>query len=84
MLRRCRILILKSFNVYKLIMVVKKKIDLNKTEALYLFVDNNLLQAGQTMEEIYEKYAGKDHFLHIDYYEYSTFGGEEQQADGCE
>ena len=45
-----KILILKSFNVYKLIMVVKKKIELNKTEALYLFVDNNLLQAGQTMD----------------------------------
>lgn len=70
-----KILILKSFNVYKLIMVIKKKIDLNKTEALYLFVDNNLLQAGQTMEEIYDKYAGKDGFLHIEYYEYSTFGG---------
>jgi hypothetical protein len=55
-------------------MVIKKKIDLNKTEALYLFVDNNLLQAGQTMEEIYDKYVGKDQFLHINYYEYSTFG----------
>jgi hypothetical protein len=66
-------------------MVVKKKIELNKTEALYLFVDNNLLQAGQTMDEIYEKYAGKDHFLHIDYYEYSTFGGEQQPSlPSCE
>lgn len=55
-------------------MVVKKKIELNKSEALYLFVDNHLLQAGQTMDEIYEKYAAKDGFLHIEYYEYSTFG----------
>lgn len=37
-------------------------------------MDNHLLQAGQTMEEIYEKYAAKDGFLHIEYYEYSTFG----------
>lgn len=65
---------MKTFNVYKLIMVAKKKIELNKTEALYLFVDNHLLQAGQTMEEIYDKYAAKDGFLHIEYYEYSTFG----------
>jgi hypothetical protein len=26
------------------------------------------------MEEIYDKYAAKDQFLHIEYYEYSTFG----------
>lgn len=44
---------LKSFNIYKLIMVVKKKIELDKTEAIYLFINNVLLQAGQTLGEIY-------------------------------
>ena len=39
----------KSFNIYKLIMVVKKKIELDKTEAIYLFINNTLLQAGQTL-----------------------------------
>ena len=48
-----KILMLKSFNIYKLIMVVKKKIELDKTEAIYLFINNVLLQAGQTLGEIY-------------------------------
>ena len=69
-----KILILKSFNVYKLIMVIKKKIELDKSQAIYLFINNNLLQAGQTLEEIYQKYVGLDGFLHIEYYEYATFG----------
>ena len=69
-----KILILKSFNVYKLIMVIKKKIELDKSEAIYLFINKNLLQAGQTLDEIYEKYVAEDGFLHIEYYEYATFG----------
>lgn len=60
-----KILILKTFNVYKLIMVIKKKIELDKSEAIYLFINNNLLQAGQTLSEIYDKYAAEDGFLHI-------------------
>ena len=70
-----KILMLKSFNIYKLIMVVKKKIELDKTEAIYLFINNTLLQAGQTLGQVYEKYASEDGFLHIEYYEYATFGG---------
>lgn len=60
-----KILMLKSFNIYKLIMVVKKKIELDKAEAIYLFINNTLLQAGQTLGEVYEKYVGEDGFLHI-------------------
>ena len=60
-----KILILKSFNVYKLIMVIKKKIELDKSEAIYLFVNNSLLQAGQTLEEVYEKHVAEDGFLYV-------------------
>lgn len=55
-------------------MVIKKKLQLNHTEALYLFAGNTLLQADQTMMEVYDKYAAEDKFLHLHYCEYSTFG----------
>lgn len=52
-----RILILKSFTVFKLIIVIKKKLQLNYSEAIYLFAGNILLQADQTMLDVYEKYS---------------------------
>jgi len=67
-------LILKSFTVFKLIMVIKKKLQLNYSEAIYVFAGNTLLQADQTLESVYEKYSSTDKFLHLTYCEYATFG----------
>jgi hypothetical protein len=52
-----RILILKTFSIFKLIMIIKKKLQLGHTEAIYLFANNTLLHAEQTLEEVYRKYA---------------------------
>lgn len=62
-----RILILKSFTVFKLIMVIKKKLQVNYSEAIYVFAGNTLLQADQTLDSVYEKYVGSDKFLHLSY-----------------
>jgi hypothetical protein len=67
-------LILKSFTVFKLIMVIKRKLQVDYSEAIYMFAGNVLLQADQTLESVYEKYAHSDKFLHLTYCEYSTFG----------
>lgn len=48
-------------------MVIKKKLQLNQAEALYLFAGKILLQADQTLENVYEKYVGEDNFLHLTY-----------------
>jgi GABA(A) receptor-associated protein len=55
-------------------MVIKKKLQLNYTEAIYVFAGNTLLQADQTLFNVYEKYAKEDKFLHLQYCEYATFG----------
>lgn len=65
---------MKSFTVFKLIMVIKKKLQLTYSEAIYVFAGNTLLQADQTLESVYEKYASPDKFLHLTYCEYATFG----------
>lgn len=62
-----RILILKSFTVFKLIMVIKKKLQVDYSEAIYVFAGKTLLQADQTLESVYEKYASEDRFLHLTY-----------------
>ena len=61
-------------------MIIKKKLQLNHTEAIYLFARNTLLHAEQTLEEVYEKYAAEDMFLYLGYCEYHTFGQELEQA----
>jgi len=48
-------------------MVIKKKLQLSHTEAIYLFANNTLLHAEQTLEEVYQKYAAEDKFLHLGY-----------------
>ena len=55
-------------------MVIKKKLQLNYSEAIYLFAGNTLLQADQTMLDVYDKYSADDKFLHLNYCEYATFG----------
>jgi hypothetical protein len=57
-------------------MVIKKKLQLNHTEAIYLFAGNVLLQAEQTIDDLYYKYASEDKFLHLGYCEYPTFGSQ--------
>lgn len=59
-------------------MVIKKKLQLNYTEAIYVFSGNTLLQAEQTLAEVYDKYVGEDKFLHLSYCEYATFGESEK------
>ena len=67
-------MILKTFSVFKLIMVIKKKLQMKQTDAIYVFAGSTLLQADQTIEKVYEKYANEDNFLHLHYCEYATFG----------
>ena len=54
---RYRILILKSFSVFKLIMIIKRKLKLKPTEAIYIYSGKTLLQSDQKLENVYEKYA---------------------------
>lgn len=61
-------------------MVIKKKLQVSQAEAIYVFAgekSNTLLQADQTLDSVYEKYAHRDNFLHLTYCEYSTFGAEQ-------
>lgn len=49
---------------------------MNSALSLYLFAGKTLLQADQTLDEVYEKYAHSDKFLHLNYCEYWTFGSD--------
>jgi len=56
------------------IYVVRKRIKLDPTEALFFFVNNILCNNTQTLGEIYKTYKDKDGFLYILYTSENTFG----------
>ena len=56
------------------IYVVRKRIKLDPTEALFFFVNNILCNNTQTLGEIYKTYKDKDGFLYIKYTSENTFG----------
>lgn len=54
--------------------VIRKRIKLDSTEALFFFVNNVLCNNTQTLSEIYKTYKDKDGFLYIVYTSENTFG----------
>lgn len=68
-----RYLFLSNFRVFQLNTLIRSKLNLNKAEAVYLFVNSKVaLRGGIYMEyidmsikEVYDKYQDEDKFLYI-------------------
>ena len=56
------------------IYIIRKRIKLKSSEALFFFVNNILCNNSQSMIEIYNLYKDKDGFLYIEYSSENTFG----------
>jgi GABA(A) receptor-associated protein len=54
--------------------IIQRRLELNKVEALYLFMGDTLLQPFQKIGQVYDEFKDEDGFLHIFFYEYNTFG----------
>jgi len=54
--------------------IIRKRIKLDSTEALFIFVNNILCNNAQIINEIYNLYKDKDGFLYITYTSENTFG----------
>ena len=57
------------------IFIIRKKIELNQNEGLYLFINNNVLgSVSSLMIDIYKNHKDEDGFLYITYQNENTFG----------
>jgi len=56
------------------IYIIRKRIKLKSSEALFFFVNNVLCNNSQCMIEIYNLYKDKDGLLYIEYSSENTFG----------
>uniref|UniRef100_A0A6C0C650 Autophagy-related protein n=1 Tax=viral metagenome TaxID=1070528 RepID=A0A6C0C650_9ZZZZ len=54
--------------------IIRKRINLDTSEALFFFVNNTLCNNTLLLSEVYNKFKDKDGFLYIEYSSENTFG----------
>jgi GABA(A) receptor-associated protein len=64
----------RDLNMAQFVFVIRKRLKMKSTEAIFLFTGNTLVQANATLGEIYEKHHDHDGFLYITYDFENAFG----------
>lgn len=54
--------------------IIRKRIDVKESEAIYLFVKDKLVPATAQVKDIYSKHHDEDGFLYVFYAAEATFG----------
>ena len=54
--------------------IVRKRIHLNESESLFLFINNKLVPSNKSMKEVYDVDKDNDGFLYVNYTNENTFG----------
>jgi len=74
-INRKKFLVPSDLSMGQLMYIIRKRIQLQPYEAIYLFVNNSILiPTNQMMSNIYNKYKDDDGFLYITYAGENTFG----------
>ena len=56
------------------IYVIKKRVKLDSSEAIFIFCNKQILLNQSIIKDIYNKYKDKDNYLYLEYSGESTFG----------
>ena len=54
--------------------VIRKRMKLDSSKAIYLFINDKIVPVSQTLGVVYDKHQDKDGFLYIKYDSETTFG----------
>lgn len=74
-MKRCKFLVPKELSVADFMYVIRKRIKISETKAIYLFVNNNtLVPTSHIINQVYSDHHNEDGFLYITYGFESTFG----------
>lgn len=71
---KTKFLIPKNLTISQFIYIIRKRIRLPPSEALFLFVNNSAPSSNEFMGEIYTRHKDNDGFLYISYTNENTFG----------
>jgi GABA(A) receptor-associated protein len=69
-----KFLIPKDLTIGQFIYIVRKRIQLQPEQAIFIFVNNILPASSCTISQIYDKYQNEDGFLYMKYSSENTFG----------
>ena len=64
----------KDMNMREFLYVIRKRIQLESSQALFIMINNTLVSSNNLLGEIYEDKANKDGFLYVIYSSENTFG----------
>tara|TARA_B110000285_G_C15131735_1_gene624046 strand:- start:2668 stop:3018 length:351 start_codon:yes stop_codon:yes gene_type:complete len=71
---KCKYLVPNDMTMSKFIFVVRKRIELDSSQALFITIDGAMTTAGQTVGQLYHDKKDEDGFLYIIYTGENTFG----------
>jgi GABA(A) receptor-associated protein len=67
-------LVPKDLNMNQFTFVIRKRIKLDSSQAIFLMINNILCPSNTTIGDIYESHHNEDGFLYITYASENTFG----------
>lgn len=71
---KCKYLVPKSMTITQFSFIIRKRIKLNSSQAIFITINNKLVSSGKTISEIYNDEKDEDGFLYIVYTGENTFG----------
>ena len=71
---KCKYLVPKDMTMGQFLFVIRKRIKLEPSHALFITVNGTLVPAIQTVGEIYDSQKDEDGFLYVTYTNENTFG----------
>ena len=73
-MQKKKFLVPTNLTVGQLIFIIRKRVKLDKSESIFIFIDRSFIGTQSLMDELYNKHKGKDGFLHVKYSLQNTFG----------
>lgn len=67
-------LVPKDLNMNQFTFIIRKRIKLDSSQAIFLMINNTLCPSNVTVGDIYNEYHNNDGFLYIQYSSENTFG----------
>jgi GABA(A) receptor-associated protein len=71
---KCKYLVPSDMSIGEFVNIIRKRVKLDSSKAIFIFVNNVLPTTSATMKSIYEQHAESDGFLYITYSVENTFG----------
>jgi GABA(A) receptor-associated protein len=71
---KCKFLVPDTMTLAQFLFVLRRRVNLDESEALFLFVDKSLPPTTSLLGQLYEEKKNDDGFLYLSYCNESTFG----------